>query len=111
MIPGLEIPPTIGWPIAGALALALVGYVTQKALKNRPGAPTVTEAWEETRKVRNEMDDLRAGFDVLLHVIERVARDWNKGKPFPRFTPEERAILEKIRPISEPEPDPPPSSG
>lgn len=107
IIPGLEIPPTVGYPILGALVLALVGFVIQRALKNKPGAPTVTEAWEETRKVRSEMDDMRAGFDVLFHWMERAARDWNKGKPLPRFTPAEKVILDKIRPVMEPESPPP----
>jgi hypothetical protein len=111
VIPGLEIPPQYGWPLLTALAIAIVGYVIQKALKNKPGAPTVTEAWEETRLVREEMNNMRAAFDVLFHLIDRTARDWNKGKPFPRLTPEEKAIVDKVRPIPEPEPDPPPSSG
>ncbi len=108
MIPGLEIPPQYGYPLLALFLGPLIGYIVSKALKNKPGAPTVTEAWDETRKVRTEMDEMRAAFDVLYHHIERTARDWNKGKPYPKFTAAEKAILDKIRPVPETDPDSPP---
>lgn len=99
MIPGLEIPPQYGWPVFTGVVLAIAGYVTQRALKNRPGAPTVAEAWEETRKVHEEMRDLRAGFDVLFNWMDRAIHDWGKRKSPPGFSAEERLIIDKIRPI------------
>jgi hypothetical protein len=106
VIPGLEIPPQYGWPILTGLALAVVGYAINRALKNRPGAPTVTEAWEETRKVKAEtgqqIHDLQAAFNVTVAWIDRASRDWGKTRKPPAFSAEERAIIDKIRPLPEP---------
>lgn len=104
MIDGLEIPPQLGYPILVGVVLAVVGYIVQKALKNRPGPPTVSEAWDETRKVRDEMTDMRAGFDVLFGWMERAIRDWNTGKPLPRLTAHDREVIAKIRPMPDAEP-------
>jgi hypothetical protein len=109
MIPGLEIPPQYGYPLLALIIGPLVGFIVNRALKNKPGAPTVTEAWDETRKVREEMTDMRAAFDVAFRWIERATRDWNSGKPLPRFSAHDREVIAKIRPI--PEPEPPATTG
>lgn len=113
VLPGLEIPPQYGWPLATAIALAIIGYIVQKALKNKPGAPTVMEAWEETRLVRTELNDFRAAVDVFFHWMERAIGDWNTGKPIPRLSTRDRAVLDKIRPLPEEILDvpPPPKKG
>jgi hypothetical protein len=101
VIPGLEIPPQYGYPFLTACVLAIIGGIIQRILKNRPGPPTVAEAWDETRKVRDEMTNMRAGFDVLFSWMERAVRDWNTGKPLPRFSAHDREIIDKIRPAPE----------
>lgn len=101
VLPGLEIPPQYGWPLLGVILVALIGVIGNRILKNRPGAPTVTEAWEETRLVRSELNDFRAAVDVFFHWMERAIGDWNTGKPIPRLSPRERAVLDKIRPLPE----------
>lgn len=106
VLPGLELPPQYGYPLLIAVVLAIIGYITNRALKNRPGAPTVTEAWEETRKVKLEtaeqIHDLQAAFNVAIAWIDRASRDWGKTTKPPAFSAEERAIIDKIRPLPEP---------
>lgn len=45
MIPGLEIPAALGYPILIGIVLAIVGYILNRLLKNRPGPPSITEMW------------------------------------------------------------------
>jgi hypothetical protein len=101
MIPGLEIPPQYGYPFLTACVVAVIGGIVQRILKNRPAPPTVTEAWEETRLVRAELNDFRGAVDVFFHWMERAISDWNSGKPVPRLTQRERDVLDKIRPVPE----------
>lgn len=99
VIPDLVVPPQYGYPFLTAVVIAIIGWVANRALKNRPGAPTVTEAWEETRLVRTELNDFRGAVDVFFHWMERAIADWNTGKPIPRLTQREREVLDKIRPL------------
>lgn len=106
VLPGLELPPQYGYPLLTAVLVVIVGYIVNRALKNRPGAPTVTEAWEETRKVKAEtaaqIHDLQEAFNVAIAWIDRASRDWGKTSKPPAFSKAERAIIDKIRPLPEP---------
>lgn len=106
LLPGLQVPPQYGYPLLSAVLVVIVGYIVNRALKNRPGAPTVTEAWEETRKVKAEtsqqIHDLQEAFNVAIAWIDRASRNWGKTTNPPAFSKEERAIIDKIRPLPEP---------
>lgn len=75
----LSIPPEYGIPFATAVVLALIGYVVQRALKNRPAAPTVEGIWLRLDKVEKRLEvaeDRLAAAETREAEVKGIVRDW-----------------------------------